>query len=539
MTSIVAEAAAAEGHCQAPVPAQAAPSRRVPEQPPKGGLKLNAIANATNFAVNLLVGLWFTPYLVHNLGVAAYGLVPLAMNLSVYLGLFTTVINGGVGRFLTIALERNDQKLAHQVFNTAVAGSALAALVLAVPAAYLSWHGDRFFNVPTGYERQFALLLMGAVAMCLLGSVSAAFSVSSFSRNRLELSNGVLILASLGRVAVVVLLFEAYRPQVWHVGVGMASAGVLTLVGSVAVWRYLTPMLRIRPGYISWKAFRELSSVGGWMAINQLGAIMFVFIDLVVINRMLGAEAGGRYGALMQWSALLRAMGGTVAAVFAPTIVAMYAQQNVLGLVCYARAAVKFSGLLLALPIGLVCGLAGPLLGLWLGKSFQPLAPLMSLMTIHLSANLCIVPLFHIQVATNRVRTPGLVTCLMGAMNLGLAVLLAGPVGWGMYGVAAAGAIMLTAKNLIFTPLYGAHVLGLKPLVFFREAVVITAVTVGLAAAALGLSQVWALQSWWSLIAAGLVLSLFYVVFVSLVILSRSERMAVLRLVTPRLAGGR
>ena len=51
-------------------------------------------------------------------------------------------------------------------------------------------------------------------------------------------------------------------------------------------------------------------------------------------------------------------------------------------------------------------------------------------------------------------RVPAIVTIVMGFGNLGLAILLAGPMGWGLYGVAAAGAIALTAKNLIFTPLY-------------------------------------------------------------------------------------
>ena len=116
----------------------------------------------------------------------------------------------------------------------------------------------------------------------------------------------------------------------------------------------------------------------------------------------------------------------------------------------------KLVGLLMALPIGLICGLSSPLLQTWLGPKFAELSWLMTLMTIHLSVNLAVLPLFSIQTATNAVRTPALVMIVMGMGNLGLAIFLAGPMGWGLYGVAAAGAIALTAKNLVFTPLYAA-----------------------------------------------------------------------------------
>jgi membrane protein EpsK len=503
----------------------------ISKKPAKGRFSVNVAANVANFVVSTLLGLWFTPYLIHHLGVAAYGLIPLATTVTSYLGLFTLALNGAVGRFLTIAIEQNDNAAANRIFNTSLVGSAMIVLVLLAPTLWLSTHAQWFFNVPEGYGQQFSWLFLCTIGMFLLSTLSSAFSVSSFCRNRFDLSNAVSVVTSLVRIGVVVALFTLYVPAVWHIGAGMVAAGALTIVGSVLIWRHLTPMLKIRPRLFSTEALRHLVGTGGWMAVNQIGTLLYLSIDLIVVNKLLGPKAGGHYGAVMQWSALLRGIAGTVAGVFAPTIFTFYAHQDLSGLVRYARQAVKFLGLVIALPIGLICGLSQPLLHVWLGPEFASLAPLMSLMTIHLCVNLCVLPLFNIQIATNNVRLPGIVTCVMGVMNLGLALLLAGPVGWGMYGVAAAGAIMLTAKNLIFTPLYAARILGLGYWTFYRETIPAIVITVVLAAAGRAMSLFYSVQSWPGLIAAGMVLSCFYMAIAYFVLLSKQERAAALRMV--------
>src|SRR5204863_305481 len=110
-------------------------------------------------------------------------------------------------------------------------------------------------------------------------------------------------------------------------------------------------------------------------------------------------------------------------------------------------------------------------LRLWLGPAFGSLAPLLCLMAMHLCINLSVYPLYAVPLAANRVKIPGLVTLLIGVGNLLLALLLAGVCGWGLYGLAAAGALMLTVRHLLFTPLYAARILNRPPGTFFRAGV--------------------------------------------------------------------
>jgi membrane protein EpsK len=106
-----------------------------------------------------------------------------------------------------------------------------------------------------------------------------------------------------------------------------------------------------------------------------------------------------------------------------------------------------------------MCVFSSALLNLWLGESFSGLAPLMVIMLCHLVINVGALPLFNIQVAMNKVRVPALVTLFMGILNLLLAISFVKYLHWGIYGVAIAGAIVLTAKNALFTPVYAARIL--------------------------------------------------------------------------------
>jgi membrane protein EpsK len=158
----------------------------------------------------------------------------------------------------------------------------------------------------------------------------------------------------------------------------------------------------------------------------------------------------------------------------------------------------------------------------------------MSLLTIHLSVNLAVTPLFQIQSATKRVRVPAIVTLLSGAANLGLAIILAGPMQWGLYGVAAAGAVVLSAKNLVFTPLYSAHILRTRLRVFFAEVVCIVLVTTLAAVGCRAISVSIPIANWPRLMLAGMAVCLVYSALVFLLVLKSEERKMLMSLVPRR-----
>ncbi|MHC1765399.1 MAG: oligosaccharide flippase family protein [Verrucomicrobiia bacterium] len=488
---------------------------------------MNLLVNVVNFGFNMLLGIWFTPYLLHSLGTAAYGLIPLANQITSYMAIVTVLSNSVLGRYLTVALEQDDIEEANSLFNTALFGNIALILLLAGPVAYAIWHIHHLVNVPSGLENQLRLLFLCTVIGFFATTLRGVFNVAAYYTNRLHLQTAIGVLQQVGRVTVVVILFTIFGAEIWQVGLATLISGLLGWGWSIRLWRRLTPMLRVSFVKCSVASLRRLLSTGTWLTVNHIGVIFFLAIDLLIVNRLLGTEAGGQYAATLQWSVLIRNVATVVAAAFAPTITYLYARRELHRLVQYGRQSVKFLGLAIGLPIALISGLSKPLLHAWLGPEFSGLAMLMALQTVHLSINLCVLPLFNIQTATNRVRVPALVTLCMGALNVVLAVWLCAGMRWGLYGVAVAAAIAWTTKNLLFTPLYAAHILGCPYRTFIGELLVTACMTLVTAGVCFLLAQVWELASWRSLAVTGICVMLVYAVASYSLVLTRGDRVLV------------
>jgi O-antigen/teichoic acid export membrane protein len=187
------------------------------------------------------------------------------------------------------------------------------------------------------------------------------------------------------------------------------------------------------------------------------------------VNKLFGTVAGGEYSVVLTWSMMLRTIAGMLVGVLTPVILTYYAKEKIDELINISKNAVKLTGLAMALPIGYICGFAPQLLTLWVGPEFAKLSLLMVLMLSHLIINLSVMPLFAINVAYNKVKIPGIVTFFMGIGNFLLAVMIPYLTGWNYYGVALAGAIMLTLKNAFFIPWYATKVLGISRTTFLNS----------------------------------------------------------------------
>ena len=119
------------------VPEAEAPCRPTPK---RGRFLPNLISNVALFGFNLLIGLWYTPYLIRHLGTGAFGIIPLVSQITGYMIIVTATLNSATGRYITIALEQDNDDEANQYFNTSLFGSMLLVLLL-IPLGGLG-HGE-------------------------------------------------------------------------------------------------------------------------------------------------------------------------------------------------------------------------------------------------------------------------------------------------------------------------------------------------------------------------------------------------------------
>jgi O-antigen/teichoic acid export membrane protein len=229
---------------------------------------------------------------------------------------------------------------------------------------------------------------------------------------------------------------------------------------------------------------------------------------------LFGDAMAGEYAIALQWSILLRSIVGMLAGVLAPTILSCYARKQNVALKNISRSSVKFMGLAMALPVGLICGFAPQLLTIWVGAEYAGLAPLMVLLTAHLAVNMSVQPLFTINVAHNRVRVPGMVTIVLGVMNLILAITIPAVTGWGYYGIAVAGVVILTFRHVLFVPWHAARVLRTRMSTYVKAIIPGALATFVIGGVSASISQIAAFHALPLIVFAGIIISTMYVVLV-------------------------
>jgi len=490
----------------------------------KKRLLVNIGTNILVVAVSALVGIWLTPYLIRNLGLELYGIIPLFLMISHYFNLFILMITGTVGRFVALSFGRDDLEKASLYFSTAFFSLMSLSLLLLVPTIFIAIWLPSLLQIPSGHEGQAGILFFLVVLSSLMAALSSPFMVSTFVKHRFDLSNLATILSRVLQVLILVLCFKFLSASVTYFGLSRVGVGLVILASGVLFARCLTPELRLRIVLFKFKAFREMVGMGAWITVNQIGALLYLSIDLVVINIFLGPEQGGYYAPITQWVIMLTMLGAAIGSVFRPIVYEYIAKRDLGTLAFQTQRSIKFMGMAMALPIGLICGLSKPLLERWLGSSFSELSPLMWLLVAPCIVNIVVRPMFPIPTGMNKVRLPAIVTLAGGVANLFVSILLVKYTSLGIYGVALATVFCLTSKNMIFTPIYTARIIKKPSTAFFKQLVTGIALAATLSLGAWLLSNIYDLATIPRLVATCALIAVVYCLLCYYLILNKDEK---------------
>ncbi|CQR74718.1 putative membrane protein EpsK [Sporomusa ovata DSM 2662] len=418
----------------------------------------NLITNFISLLLSAFIAIWITPLIINKLGAEAYGFIPLTQNLIGFFSVITIALSSVIGRFVTISVKQDKFEDAKEYINTYLYSSLAFSGGLIVPLILVSFFIDKIIEVPDYLIMDVRLALIISSLLFLIAFVGSIFAVGPFCANRLDVNSGINVINIIARTLLTVGLLSLFPPKIWYVNLASLISGIIAFLLSISFFKKFFPWLKVNIDFFVKPKLYELITAGAWSSINQIGIILFLQVDLIVANLMVGPKGAGIYAAIMQLPILLRLIAGNVASVFSPLIISFYAQNDMKKLVEYTNRAVKINGLILSLPLGLVCGMSESFLSVWLGSNFGEYKWLLLAMSVHLVISLTFMPLYYIPTAVNKLRLPALVTVVLGLVNFLLAFVLTGPGKLGLYGIVLAGAIVLTIKNSLFTPLYSAFI---------------------------------------------------------------------------------
>ena len=416
----------------------------------------NAVMAILSFVALALAAIWLTPYLVKNLGAAAYGLIPLAALLTQYVAIITTQLSMAVRRFLIIEAKKPGGN-PNIVFNSALM-LYIILIVVQVPLFALAiLKINLIFSISSELLWDAQILFSCSAASFMVSLFFSIFGISIYSKNRLDISSTIELLRGVGRLVLILVFFSLFGTKLRYIGYTELILAFFAGFANLYYWRKLTPELIINFRHTDFKIMKPIFKMSFWTLVNSLGALLYVRTDIWIINRFISPVAAGQYAAILVIQTFIKQLGRQVSNQFGPTL------RKLLQL------SMKMTSLLIAIPIGIICVTAPRLLTTWLGEDFTHLSPIVWFTIAHLFINVGVFPLIYCLLpAMNKVKLPGLVTFFMGIVNLTCTYTLGVTLGMGVVGVALGGAIVLSLKNVAFTSVYGAKILGLRKTTFLK-----------------------------------------------------------------------
>src|SRR3979490_1549113 len=108
--------------------------------------KLDILKNVgsswASLGVNIVIGVFLSPFILHRLGDAAFGIWVLIFSITGYYGLFDLGIRSSVVRYVSQSKATNDMAYASRVVSTSLFSYTCAGLVAFLTTVFMSTYVD-------------------------------------------------------------------------------------------------------------------------------------------------------------------------------------------------------------------------------------------------------------------------------------------------------------------------------------------------------------------------------------------------------------
>ncbi len=189
----------------------------------------NVSSNWVALAINVLVGIFLTPFILHRLGDAAYGIWVLIFSITGYYGLFDLGIRSSLVRYVARAKASGDLNYASKIINTSLfTYSCLGAFGL-MTTVLVSAYVNTFFHVDAQFHATTPWLLLMVGAAVSLGFPLGVSSGVLEALQRFDVLGWTSIASTLARAALIVVALR-------H-GYGLLMAVFITVALPIVAYR--------------------------------------------------------------------------------------------------------------------------------------------------------------------------------------------------------------------------------------------------------------------------------------------------------------
>ena len=332
-------------------------------------VRRNLVTNILSLFVNIFVGIFYTPYLVKNLGVAAYGVIPLSLLLNQYINILANSLTRAVTRFFSVEYKAGNYKQASAYFTTSIVFTVILAFILIPVCCIPIYYLENLLDIPQQLLFSSKWLFVLSVVAFFVSVVCNCVNITIFANNRLDLINYVKIVRHIAKLFLNVVLFVLFGANLLWVGVAFLLSEIAALVVSAVIYKstkqegVFFSLSLFQPNMV-----RPIYSMIMWIALISFADTFIYKIDSLLVTNYFGLESTGILGSMSEFGSYCISVTAIIGSLFSPIILIAYSEGRHLDVKRLAIDGGFVVGVISCILCGMVMGFSKPILNIWLNE---------------------------------------------------------------------------------------------------------------------------------------------------------------------------
>ncbi len=249
-------------------------------------LLVNSASTVVRRLLSIGVLFWMHQHLIRNIPVSEYALLPVVMGLVAFTPVLTTVISGGLGRFLTEAYARGDERRVTEITSTMTPALVGMAGALLGAGGLFAWKIGAIIDVQPEHVPMAQRMLVVLIFAASLRVAFAPYVLGFYIRQRFVHRDLIGFSAELLRIGLLLYLLTQHETRVEWVALSTFIAGLYELGVVLVLSRRLVPALRFRWSAMRRDVVRPILSFGSWTVAGQTTMFIREMADPLILNQL-------------------------------------------------------------------------------------------------------------------------------------------------------------------------------------------------------------------------------------------------------------
>lgn len=249
----------------------------------------NVGASWLSLGVNILVGIFLSPFILHRLGNLSYGAWVLAFSVTGYYGLFDLGIRSSIIRYVSTYTATGDMEALCKLINTSLAAYSVIGGLAMVAALAITASVDSLFRIPADFVPTARWLFLMVGVSVALGFPCGMFAGILEGMNLFYVTNLTNLVSTLLRAVLIVLALTRGHGLLMVAFITVTLPLIASGVRAAIVLRLLP--LRFGWKYVDRSAFHEISRYSSVSLIIMVAYKLRFKTDEIVISTFLSVSA--------------------------------------------------------------------------------------------------------------------------------------------------------------------------------------------------------------------------------------------------------